>query len=527
MSKPIEVRSHVSRDFLQNAAYFNTMPKVVWEYVSNSVDNAKPNQMVNVEVRISERRVVISDDASGMSRGQLADFFQMHGENVRRSRGERVRGRYGTGKCAAFGIADTLRVETYQNGILNSVELTRQDIERSRSGNPFTVKDIHVDKPTTQKDGTTILISGINVRNLDRPSTIAYVERHLGRQLTKHNVVINDHVCEYQEPVSYMERRFSPPTSIASTIGNLELVVKVSPTPLDKERAGIDILSFGNWHDTYSGDIETDLAKRVFGYVDMRALEEKADSEKIPPFDNTRNMTLNKSNPMVVTLLGWVDQCLHDVARELEREEKDRRATEEAKRLTRQARELAQILNDDFRRLRLELEKIRRATRLKQGDEIGDIVPGEGDIDTEYRLGGAEHGEGTRGDSSGPGEEDRPGPSLLEGSAKGGPSAVKERSQKRSTFEVDYRKEQEQSPRSHYEKEIRTIVMNLDHPQLARAAQQGGIDGKAFREMSQEIAFVEYALALCNERLERDPFYESGDMMMDIRETINRVSRIA
>jgi len=54
MNKPIQVTSHVSRDFLQNAAYFNTVPKVVWEYVSNSVDNPKPNQPVSVEVKVSK-----------------------------------------------------------------------------------------------------------------------------------------------------------------------------------------------------------------------------------------------------------------------------------------------------------------------------------------------------------------------------------------------------------------------------------------------------------------------------------------
>ncbi len=31
--KPIEVTSHVARDFLQNSADSNTMPKIIWEYV--------------------------------------------------------------------------------------------------------------------------------------------------------------------------------------------------------------------------------------------------------------------------------------------------------------------------------------------------------------------------------------------------------------------------------------------------------------------------------------------------------------
>lgn len=39
--QPIEVTSHVARDFLQNAAYFNAMLKLVWEYVANSLEATK------------------------------------------------------------------------------------------------------------------------------------------------------------------------------------------------------------------------------------------------------------------------------------------------------------------------------------------------------------------------------------------------------------------------------------------------------------------------------------------------------
>ena len=50
-STEIKVSTHVARDFLQNAEYFNTLPKVVWEYVSNSLDNSKESgQPVNVVV---------------------------------------------------------------------------------------------------------------------------------------------------------------------------------------------------------------------------------------------------------------------------------------------------------------------------------------------------------------------------------------------------------------------------------------------------------------------------------------------
>ncbi len=86
----------------------------------------------------------------------------------------------------------------------------------------------------------------------------------------------------------------------------------------------------------------------------------------------------------------------------------------------------------------MELERIRRMTRLRQGETNSDFVTGEGSDQTEYRLGGPEHGNGTRGEMGGPGEEERSGSSLLPGDEKGGPSKVSERKHKQLTFRVEY-----------------------------------------------------------------------------------------
>ena len=230
------------------------------------------------------------------------------------------------------------------------------------------------------------------------------------------------------------------------------------------------------------------------------------------------------SNPLVASLLGWIDQCLHEVARDLERQEKERRSSEEAKRLAKQAQQLAQILNNDFHALQMELEKIRRAARLRQGEDLQDLVPDTGELPTEYTPGGPEHGNGTGGELAGPGEQERPGISLLPGAEKGGPGKVSERRQKQSAFQIEYRREDKESPRSRYEKETRTIVINLDHPQIARAAQDGGIDGKLFKEITYEVAFVEYAIALVYEKLRRDPFHSGWDALYDIDHTIDRIT---
>ena len=113
----IEVTSHVARDFLQNAAYFSTMPKVVWEYVANSLDAVKDGIPAAIAVEITSHEIRISDNSRGMSRNELSRFFQMHGENIHRKQGKKVRGRFGTGKCAAFGLANSLRIDTTQDGL--------------------------------------------------------------------------------------------------------------------------------------------------------------------------------------------------------------------------------------------------------------------------------------------------------------------------------------------------------------------------------------------------------------------------
>jgi hypothetical protein len=64
----------------------------------------------------------------------LKNFFVMHGENIARRRGNPGRGRFGTGKSAAFGIANSLRITTVRDAKRSVVELTRADIEASRTG---------------------------------------------------------------------------------------------------------------------------------------------------------------------------------------------------------------------------------------------------------------------------------------------------------------------------------------------------------------------------------------------------------
>ncbi len=106
------VTSHVARDLLQNAALFRTDKLVVWEYVSNGLEyvDKGTNPVVKVTLDSGKKRIIIADNGRGMDWRDLQNFFVMHGENIDRKHGKPGRGRFGTGKSAAFGIADILRV---------------------------------------------------------------------------------------------------------------------------------------------------------------------------------------------------------------------------------------------------------------------------------------------------------------------------------------------------------------------------------------------------------------------------------
>jgi hypothetical protein len=175
------VRSYVARDFLQNAALFKTDKLVVWEYVSNGLQYVDPGTSPVVQVKLDSKRksITISDNGRGMDWAGLKNFFVMHGENIDRKEGRPGRGMFGTGKSAAFGIADKLRIETTRGGRRSIVELTRASIDRMGSEDPIPVEIIEEEKPTSHENGTVIEITGVGPQNV-----LTQAERYSGGAAT-------------------------------------------------------------------------------------------------------------------------------------------------------------------------------------------------------------------------------------------------------------------------------------------------------------------------------------------------------
>jgi hypothetical protein len=81
--------------------------------------------------------------------------------------------------------------------------------------------------------------------------------------------------------------------------------------------------------------------------------------------------------------------------------------------------------------------------------------------------------------------------------------------------------------RSVYDEASKVILINLDHPMVEAALGLGAVEDVAFRRLSYEIAFGQYALAVSQEFLKRDPDLTADDVLYEVRDTMRRITRRA
>src|SRR5262249_9390042 len=279
------VRSHVARDLLQTASLFKSDHLVVWEYVVNALQYVEPrtNPQVRVTLDVKGKPITGSDNGRGVDWQGLKKCIVVHEENLHRKQGMPGRGRFGTGKAAAFGIANVLRITTVQNGRRSKVELRRSDIESMTSGDEIPVKVREQESPTSEPNGTLVEIDEIQIRSLDQGGIIRFIERHLAKWPKNASVIVNNHICEVTEPPVESVIRFQVEGRTGQVIGNVELMVKISKRPLGEEERGISIFSKGIWHAlTLAGSEGKEMSHYIFGEIDVPKLEE--DTSSVPPF---------------------------------------------------------------------------------------------------------------------------------------------------------------------------------------------------------------------------------------------------
>jgi hypothetical protein len=541
----LKVTSHVGRDLLASAASFKNEAAVVWEYAVNSLQYVDQGVCPRVQITILPGRggIEIADNGSGMDANDLNAFFQMHGENRARLAGSGGRGKFGTGKSAAFGIANSLKIDTIKNRKRNVVSLTRKMIEESGGKEiavNWEVKDQTVDEP----NGTIISIIDLNVDRIKQASIIEYVERHLQAfRASTPEVAIDNHPCAYREPETEETLTFTPSPSQQSTLGSVVLTIKIARAPLPQveqgisitagvgnlvaiERAGVDGKEFGNY---------------LFGEIDCPALE--TSSSPIEPYDPTRSMQLNPRHPVVAVLLGFIGSKLEEVRQSLVRRSKEARKTEQARRLALEADKIAEILNKDFQKISDRLNAIRTASARRGAAkaQFGSQATDEGS--EEYVKGIQTPGIIIKQPGKEPNPDPNPDPKpqplppnvQVRGVANadgdnsvdpvGGAEGRRRRPQ--GGFRVEYKNLGKSEERSVYDPSTLTILINLDHPLVAAALGDGHAEDPTFRRLSYEIAFSEYAMGLGYEVSQQDPNIAADDLLYDVRSTLHRISTAA
>lgn len=538
----MKVTSHVGRDLLASAAVFKNEAAAVWEYVVNSLQyvDRGTTPRVSVQVRQAQRAITISDNGRGMGDKDLQHFFTMHGENIERLRGRAGRGKFGTGKAAAFGIARSLRVDTVRDALRNTVCLTRDMIENS-GGKEISLQWLTRNERVDSQNGTVVAIEDIILSQIRTAPIIEYIERHLQAfRGVAPEVAVNDHVCTYRQPEIEYEQSFDPSSDQVKTLGNARLLVRVARAPLPDAEQGVVITAgAGNLVAIEKAGIEgKEFGPYLFGEIDVPALENP--SIPIAPYDPTRSLQLNLEHPVATVLVGFIGSKLEQVRAELVRRAKEARKGEQARRLGMQAEKIAELLNKDFSSVRDRLTNIRavaarpgptgaRFGSARGGDDAPDSwvsgtqEPGRVETTDKERTKGNGGGGRSVPNVSAAGDPDTSGKDPVDPSGAGNGT----RRRPRGGFQVVYRYLGRSEDRSRYEELTLSILINLDHPVVSAALSESGIEESGFRRLSYEIAFSEYAMALGYELLKQDPNMPADDLLYEVRSSLNRVAASA
>jgi hypothetical protein len=536
--------THVGRDILQSAQLFRTPEAAVWEYVVNSLQYVDQGTVPHVEVVLDlpAKKITISDNGSGMDIDGLEHFFTMHAENWERRKGIPGRGKFGTGKSAAFGIGTALTVSTTRDGKRQTVKLDI-DMINAAEGAAVPIQTIEHDAPAAgEPNGTTIEIAGITTR-IAREPVVALIERHLSAFQGSPVVTVNGRVCEIVRPSASITHTFKPTPQIAELVGDIELTVSAAVAPLDDIHRGVQItIGPDNLIAVEATGVDTkEYGRHLFGHVDCPELD-NPEYDPVAAYTTDRSMHLNKAHPVALALTTLIGASLEQVRQELVEAGKKAKADADASRLRKTTNKIEEILNADLKDFRDRLEGMAGTTHRRT--PLEGTAGGKEQDPTEKVVdpGGQEPGipDGVSGENvDEPVESDGTGGAALGGGTPGGENASPAgtfdpegddtlspagtgHKRMRGGLSVDFDHYGKDFDRYLWDPEVRKITINLDHP-VVQAAKALPDDEATFRRLCYEIAFTGYAVALADLQFERDPARDSSDATFEIRAALRRV----
>jgi len=116
---------------------------------------------------ISRGTITIEDDASGMSRDDLARFLEMHGENQARRLGRVVRGRFVPGSRLPSKSQTCSPLETVKGLSSERRRTATRPGASCRRRSPLPRHEVVADEKTDRGRARKILIRGLNFQQLE------------------------------------------------------------------------------------------------------------------------------------------------------------------------------------------------------------------------------------------------------------------------------------------------------------------------------------------------------------------------
>ncbi len=183
MTIGLSVLDHMGRGL------YSKVPAVLSEVVANAWD--ADAECVDITIDIEKRQITVCDNGFGMSADDINSKFLNIGYQKRVSesndgitpRGRKPMGRKGIGKLSVFAIADTVEVQTVNDGNKSAFRMDFNDIRRQIEHDPNAIyHPVNLGSSTvTIAKGTKLVLS--NLRKKRTPAA-SYIRRKLARRFS-------------------------------------------------------------------------------------------------------------------------------------------------------------------------------------------------------------------------------------------------------------------------------------------------------------------------------------------------------
>ena len=190
---------------------YSNVPAVLSEVVANAWDADAENVCISIDP--DQRKIVISDDGSGMTVSDINEKYLKVGYKKRDSEPitpkfkRQPMGRKGIGKLSLFSIAETIEIHTVKDGEKNAFRMNSADI-RSEIKNQTSDDDYY---PKSLPDSEVAITQGTKIKLTSLRKQIKRTDKYLRRRLARRFSIIgreNFNVKIDDKPISAKDRDY-------------------------------------------------------------------------------------------------------------------------------------------------------------------------------------------------------------------------------------------------------------------------------------------------------------------------------